>query len=105
MRVEFNQVILHNFLSFGDATLNINNDGFIRVSGINENPDDMAASNGSGKSSLWEAIVWALTGETIRGTKQVGNIYGTDGTYVRINFRVDNTQYEILRAKDSKEYK
>ena len=105
MRVEFNQVILHNFLSFGDATLNINNDGFIRVSGINENPDDMAASNGSGKSSLWEAIVWALTGETIRGTKQVGNIYGTDGTYVRINFSVDNTQYEILRAKDSKEYK
>ena len=105
MRVEFNQVILHNFLSFGDATLNINNDGFIRVSGINENPDDMAVSNGSGKSSLWEAIVWALTGETIRGTKQVGNIYGTDGTYVRINFRVDNTQYEILRAKDSKEYK
>lgn len=105
MRVEFNQVILHNFLSFGDATLNINNDGFIRVSGINENPDDMAASNGSGKSSLWESIVWALTGETIRGTKQVGNIYGTDGTYVRINFRVDNTQYEILRAKDSKEYK
>lgn len=105
MRVEFNQVILHNFLSFGDATLNINNDGFIRVSGINENPDDMAVSNGSGKSSLWEAIVWALTGETIRGTKQVGNIYGTDGTYVSINFKVDNTQYEILRAKDSKEYK
>ena len=42
MRVEFNQVILHNFLSFGDAALNINNDGFIRVSGINENLDDMA---------------------------------------------------------------
>lgn len=105
MRIEFNQVVLHNFLSFGNATLNINNDGFIRVSGINENPDDMAVSNGSGKSSLWEAIVWALTGETIRGTKQVGNIYGTDGTYVRLSFRVDNTQYEILRSKDSKEYK
>ena len=28
MRVEFNQIILHNFLSFGDATLNINNDSF-----------------------------------------------------------------------------
>lgn len=105
MRIEFDQVVLHNFLSFGDATLNINDEGFIRVSGINENPDDMAVSNGSGKSSLWEAIVWALTGETIRGTKQVGNIYGTDGTYVRLSFKVDNTQYEILRAKDSKEYK
>ena len=105
MRIEFNQVILHNFLSFGDATLNINDEGFIRVSGINENPDDMAVSNGSGKSSLWEAIVWALTGETIRGTKQVGNIYGTDGTYVRVIFRVDNVQYDILRAKDSKDYK
>lgn len=105
MKIEFNKVILHNFLSFGDATLNINDDGFIRVSGINENPDDMAVSNGSGKSSLWEAVVWALTGETIRGTKQISNIYGTDGTYVKLSFKVDNTQYDILRSKDSKEYK
>lgn len=105
MKIDFNQVTLHNFLSFGDATLDIRNDGFIRVSGINENPDDMAVSNGSGKSSLWEAIVWALTGETIRGTKQVSNIYGTDGTYVKLSFSVDNVHYDILRAKDSKEYK
>ena len=105
MRIEFNKLVLHNFLSFGDAELDIRDDGFIRVSGINQNPDDMAVSNGSGKSSLWEGIVWALTGDTIRGTKQVSNIYGEDGTYVQLIFSVDGKVYDLLRSKDSKEYK
>ena len=67
MHVEFKRLHLHNFLSFGDAELAFNDDGFIKVSGINENPDDNAGSNGSGKSSLWEGIIWVITGETIRG--------------------------------------
>ena len=86
-------------------TIEFEDDGFIRVTGINENPDDLAVSNGSGKSSLWEAIVWALTGDTIRGTKQVANIYGEDGTYVELEFDVDSNHYNILRSKDHKEYK
>jgi len=102
MRIEFKKVTLHNFLSFGDAVLNITDDGFIKVSGINENPDDLAVSNGSGKSSLWESITWALTGDTIRGTKQVSNIYGDDGTFVELEFYVDSKHYLITRSKDHK---
>lgn len=105
MHINFRKLTLHNFLSFGHSTIEFKDDGFIRVTGINENPDDLAVSNGSGKSSLWEAIVWALTGETIRGTKQVTNIYGEDGTYVEVEFDVDSTHYNILRSKDHKEYK
>ena len=92
-------------MSFGHSTLSFADDGFIKVSGINENPNDLATSNGSGKSSLWESIIWALTGETIRGTKQVANIYGQDGTYVELEFDIDNHHYFILRAKEHKEYK
>lgn len=92
-------------MSFGHSELQFKDDGFIRVTGINENPDDLAISNGSGKSSLWEAIVWALTGDTIRGTKQVTNIYGEDGTYVELEFNIDSTLYNILRSKDHKDYK
>lgn len=105
MHINFRKLTLHNFLSFGHSTIEFEDDGFIRVTGINENPDDLAVSNGSGKSSLWEAIVWALTGDTIRGTKQVANIYGEDGTYVELEFDVDSNHYNVLRSKDHKEYK
>ena len=102
MHIEFRRIILHNFMSFGDADLQFNNDGFVRVSGVNENPLDNARSNGSGKSSLWEALVWAITGSTIRGTSQVSNIYGQDGCYVDIEFYIDKTRYQIIRSKDHK---
>ena len=105
MHIDFKKLILHNFISFGHAELNIKDSGFIRVTGINENPDDQAVSNGSGKSSLWEGIVWCLTGDTIRGTKQVSNLYGEDGTFVELEFTVDNVLYKILRSKEHKEYK
>lgn len=105
MHINFRKLTLHNFLSFGHSSTEFEDDGFIRVTGINENPDDLAVSNGSGKSSLWEAIVWALTGDTIRGTKQVANIYGEDGTYVELEFDIDSNRYNILRSKDHKEYK
>ena len=105
MHINFRKLILHNFLSFGDATLEFNDDGFIKVSGINENPDDLAASNGSGKSSLNEALIWTLTGDTIRGTKQISNLYGEDGTYCILEFDIDNHSYKILRSKDHKQYK
>ena len=76
MHINFRKLTLHNFLSFGHSTIEFEDDGFIRVTGINENPDDLAVSNGSGKSSLWEAIIWTLTGDTLRGTKQISNLYG-----------------------------
>ena len=105
MHINFQKVVLHNFMSFGHSELTFGDDGFIKVSGINENVDDLAASNGSGKSSLWEAIVWALTGDTIRGTKQVSNIYGDDGTYVELDFNIDSTTYSVVRSKEHKVYK
>lgn len=105
MHIEFQKVVLHNFISFGHSELTFADDGFIKVSGINENVDDLATSNGSGKSSLWEAIVWALTGDTIRGTKQVSNIYGDDGTYVELEFNIDSVNYILTRSKEHKVYK
>ena len=92
-------------MSFGHSELDIHDDGFIRVSGENMSPVDNAVSNGSGKSSLWESIVWTLTGETIRGTKQVSNLYGEDGTYVSVEFSIDNKNYCVIRSKDHCKYK
>lgn len=105
MHIEFRKVVLHNFMSFGHAELEFKDDGFIRVTGINNNPEDNAVSNGSGKSSLWEALIWNLTGDTMRGTSQVVNLKGTDGTYVDLEFDLDKTNYRIIRAKEHKELK
>lgn len=105
MHVDFKHLTIHNFMSLGHVELSFNDDGFIRVTGINENPSDNAGSNGSGKSSLWEALVWVITGDTIRGTKQIVNIHGEDGCFVEIDFCMDNKQYKLTRSKDHKVYK
>ncbi len=105
MHIEFKKLVLHNFMSFGHSELSFEDDGFIRVSGINNNPDDLATSNGSGKSSLWEGLLWGLTGETIRGTKQISRLDNDDGTYVGITFLIDGIEHKILRSKDHKQYK
>lgn len=105
MHIDFKRLQMHNFLSFGDAELHFEDDGFVKVSGVNNNPDDLAVSNGSGKSSIWEAILWTLCGTTIRGTKQITNIYSDDGCFCELEFTLDNKLYKLIRSKDHKIYK
>lgn len=105
MNIIFNEVYVKNFLSFGEEHIVLNDNGYTLVSGINNNPKDGARSNGSGKSSIWEAISWCLTGETIRGSKDIVNKFSDDGAVVKLNILVDGNEYTILRSKDSKEYK
>lgn len=100
MNLKFDKVHLHNFLSFGDVEVDLKDQSYTLVSGINNCKLDNAKSNGSGKSSLWESVVWALTGETIRGTKDVINKFGLDGTFVEITFTIDKDDYKIIRYKE-----
>lgn len=100
MIIKFKTLRLYNFLSFGDTEVNLDDSGYTLVSGINNCKADLAKSNGSGKSSLWEGIVWCLTGTTIRGTKNIVNKYGTDGTFVELTFDIDKDQYKLIRYKD-----
>ena len=67
--IQFKKVTLHNFGSYGHVELDLQNKGFCLVSGQNNYAKDNALSNGSGKSFLWSAICYALTGETISGIK------------------------------------
>jgi DNA repair exonuclease SbcCD ATPase subunit len=104
MKLTFTKIHIHHFLSIDDAEVTLNDRGFCLVSGINKNPKDAARSNGSGKSSIWSAISYALTGETSQGLKSnLPNIYFNDGCWVTLWFSADNTQYEITRSKDDKE--
>lgn len=103
MKVIFKNVKLHHFLSFGDAEIALDNLGYVLITGRNNNPDDSAISNGSGKSSIWSAICWALTGETINGlSKNIDNIHFNDGCWVELDFSIDNNEYKIIRSKNDK---
>lgn len=100
MNIKFNKIHIENFLSLGEVELSLDNQGYVLVSGINANPNDNAKSNGSGKSSIFEAIIWVITGETSRGIKDVVNLYGCDGALVELQFECDNNKYTLIRSKE-----
>ena len=102
MNIVFNSIEINNFFAFEHAEINLKNNGYTLVEGINNASDDLAVSNGSGKSSIFEALCWGLTGQTIRGTKDVCNLYTNDLTSVKVNMDVDGVNYEIIRTKNKK---
>ena len=105
MNIKFSKLTIENFLSFGYAEIDLKDRGFTLVNGVNRNPDDNAKSNGSGKSAIWDAISWALTGTTIRGiSKDIVNIHTTGGCKVELEFSIDKHNYIIKRYKDHSEF-
>lgn len=101
MTIKFRNLVLEGFMSFGKAEVKLDNPGYILVSGHNKNPLDAALSNGSGKSSIFNAICWALTGETISGLKNddVVNIHTDTGCKVELTFEVDGVTYVVTRYR------
>ncbi|MBD2566788.1 exonuclease subunit SbcC [Anabaena lutea] len=83
------QLILKNFLSYRDATLDF---GGLHTACI-------CGSNGAGKSSLLEAITWAIWGES-RATVEDDVIY-SGAKEVRVDFTFHNNQqkYRVIRTR------
>lgn len=98
--IKFNCVKLNNFLSYKEAELRLDRNGFILVNGENKNPTDNSLSNGCGKSSLFNAIAWCLAGQTTSGIKDVSNIYLNETTSVEVDFNINDTKYKVVRTKN-----
>ena len=106
MKLSFKQLDIENFMSIGKMSLDISSlTGFNTIVGENNRAEDNAKSNGSGKSSIFEALIWCLTGETIRGNKDVVNHNTTGGTSVSVCFESDGKTYSISRYKNHSEFK
>lgn len=104
MRLNFKKIAIEGFLSIGSAELELADRGYTLIQGVNNCPDDGASSNGCGKSSSLEALVWCLTGETIRGvSKNIPNIHTNTGAKVELDFTVDGKEYKLIRSKEHKE--
>lgn len=100
MRMKFKKIAIKNFMSYQEAELSLDRHGYILVRGTNNNPLDNAKSNGTGKSTLFSAISWALTGLTVGGGKEVANIYLEGTTSAELDFSVDDTDYKVIRTKN-----
>lgn len=83
------QLILKNFLSYRDATLDF---GGLHTACI-------CGSNGAGKSSLLEAITWAIWGESRAGVED--DVIHSGAKEVRVDFTFQSNQqiYRVIRTR------
>lgn len=97
--LQFKKITVHNFGSYSHSEVNLLSRGFCLVSGKNNYKKDNALSNGSGKSFLWNAICFALTGETLNGLhSNLKNINIEENLcYVTIEFNADGDEYLVTR--------
>ena len=104
MVINFIKIKLHNFMSFADAELDLNEMGNILVTGRNYCKLDNAYSNGSGKSSIFNGICYALTGETSQGISSgIENIFtNPDDCWVELTFEADGDLFKIRRISTPK---
>lgn len=96
MIIRFNNIDIQSFKSLGQATVNLDGRGIVKVQGCN-NYESNAESNGSGKSSIFSALFWGLFGKTPEGIANPANRYTSEKCQVIISLRVDNDTYEIVR--------
>lgn len=99
MKLRFKRVKLVNFNSYAEAEVFLNDKGFCSVTGKNNYSKDGALSNGCGKSTIWTAICYALTGETINGlTSNLKNVLvDANECFVELEFLADRDEYKLIR--------
>lgn len=96
MNIQFINLIISGFQSIGKAKLSLSNRGIVTITGVN-NYEDNAQSNGSGKSSIYAGLFWALYGKTPEGIINPTNRYSSEKCQVSVEFKVDNSNYVITR--------
>lgn len=96
MNIKFTSIELSGFRSIDQAKISLDNQGIVIVKGINEYEDN-ATSNGSGKSSIFEGIIYALFEETSSGEKDVENRILRNGFTIKLEFIIDNITYTVYR--------
>lgn len=100
MDIKFKKLHIENFMSIGEADIDLSDRAFTLIEGVNNNENDNARSNGSGKSSIFESLVWTLTGTTMRGNKDIVNFNGNGTCKVVLTLNVDGDEYVIERGVD-----
>lgn len=91
---------IQNFLTVGSAAVELDDRGLLLIQGIN-NDDPSAESNGAGKSSVVDALCWAIYGVTARGVSSdaVVNKTAKKGCEVAVTLVEGDKEYMIARHR------
>jgi len=109
--LQFKYARAENFLCFGEEGIEINFEQYgniVCIKGKNldvNNEDGSIASNGSGKSSIPEIIVYALYGKTIKKPKKLSHsniINNKAGSSLMVELRWDDYRLVRTRSADNK---
>lgn len=103
--MKITDVIIKEFLTIGEAQLSLADLGLVHISGSSD--ETAADSNGSGKSSLGDAISWCLWGTTARGVTadEVVNTGAGADTQVTVIIDDSGDRYRIDRYRKHKKFK
>ena len=103
MIIKFKSITIQGFMSIGNAKVELSDKGLVLIKGKNEF-ESKSESNGSGKSAIFESIIWTLTGSTSRNSSNVVNRYTNTGTCCEVDLDVDSTNYVIRRTDSHSQY-
>ncbi len=101
--INFRQLNLRNFMSWGEAEVSFDGSGLVLVQGVN-NDTATASSNGSGKTSLLESIIWCLFGNSFRNFDSKDRIIrqgSKGGCSVSLTFDINEETYRVTRTRKS----
>ena len=94
--MKINKVKINNFYSFQDSELNFDEySGLVLIEGKNK---DTGGSNGSGKSSMIEAVVWGLFGKTIRKSTEEAMVNFGNRKNCQVELTI-NDNIRIIRTR------
>jgi DNA repair exonuclease SbcCD ATPase subunit len=106
--MKITSMTVENFLSFGKARFDFEDQGLVLVEGDNQD-DESARSNGSGKSAMIDALVWCLFGTTLRGYENDEVVHRKVGEDCVVTVRLvpndTSAAYDVMRFRKHKKSK
>lgn len=104
--MKFPKLQIENFLAITEAEIDLSDRGLVLIQGVNS-VDSSTQSNGAGKSTIADALCWALYGVTARGITgdDVINRDAGKGTRVAVTIQDGGIAYTITRHRKHKKGK
>lgn len=104
--LKFRKVYISNYLSIGEAELDLDNQGLVLIEGENSS-NDTYISNGSGKTTCLSSVTYAIFGVSPNGQKadEIINSQVGKNLSVILEFEKDGTPYRIERYRKHSKHK
>jgi len=104
--MNFSKLSIENFLTIGSANIELDDRGLLLIQGKNDD-DPSAESNGAGKSSIVDALCWAIYGVTARGVTgdAVVNKTTKKNCSVTVILEDGSEKYRVTRYRKDATYK